>query len=256
VFSSSPVSNGPASRVLGPYDMVRFAALGLWGWTNDGTEPIRIATRTKESLSWELDGFDDPLWGDVEVISPNPKTSGNGKLSFLAAWGSVLAQGGTEAEAQTFVAELFKHVPVLDSGARGATSTFAQKGIGDVHLTWENEAYYEVAEAKGELEIIAPPASIRAEPRVAVVDANVDRKGTRIAAENYLQFLYTDVGQEIIAKHHYRPTSPGILAKHLGDFSKTELFTIDRVAKDWADAGQKFFAEGGVFDAIYAPVKK
>jgi sulfate transport system substrate-binding protein len=200
-------------------------------------------------------------WSDltkpgVEVISPNPKTSGNGKLSFLAAWGSVLAQGGTEAEAQTFVAELFKHVPVLDSGARGATSTFAQKGIGDVHLTWENEAYYEVAEAKGELEIIAPPASIRAEPRVAVVDANVDRKGTRIAAENYLQFLYTDVGQEIIAKHHYRPTSPGILAKHLGDFSKTELFTIDRVAKDWADAGQKFFAEGGVFDAIYAPVKK
>src|SRR5207302_8112487 len=131
----------------------------------------------------------DLVRGDVQVITPSPKTSGNGKLSFLAAWGSVLHRGGTEQEAEEFVRRLYRHVPVLDSGARGATTTFAQKKIGDVHLTWENEAALEIEEAKGELEVVYPPASIRAEPYVAVVDATVDHKGTRAAAEAYLKFL-------------------------------------------------------------------
>jgi sulfate/thiosulfate-binding protein len=134
----------------------------------------------------------------VQIITPNPKTSGNGKLSFLAAWGSVLSRGGSEAAAQKFIAELYQHAPILDTGARGATTTFAQKGIGDVHLTWENEAHLEVRESQGDLELVYPPVSIRAEPHVAVVDANVDRKGTRPVAEAYLKYLYTDAAQETI----------------------------------------------------------
>src|SRR5262245_16495490 len=134
----------------------------------------------------------------VEIVTPNPKTSGNGKLSFLAAWGSVTQRGGSEDEAKALVTTLYKHTPVLDSGARGSTTTFAQKKIGDVHLTWENEAYPEVQDSAGELEIIYPPISVLAEPPLALVDANVKRKGTRDAAEAYLKFLYTDEGQEII----------------------------------------------------------
>jgi sulfate transport system substrate-binding protein len=187
----------------------------------------------------------------VEVITPNPKTSGNGKLSFLAAWGSVLHRGGSDSEAQKFVAELYRHTPVLDTGARGATTTFAQKGIGDVHLTWENEAHLEVREAAGELELVYPPASIRAEPHVAVVDSNVDRKGTRQAAEAYLQYLYTDAAQETIAKHFYRPTNAEILARHGDVFREIDLFPVTEVAADFDDAQSKFFAEGAVFDSIY-----
>jgi sulfate transport system substrate-binding protein len=191
----------------------------------------------------------------VVVITPNPKTSGNGKLSLLAAWGSVLHRGGSEAQARAYVTRLYRHVPVLDSGARGATTTFAQKQIGDVHLTWENEARLEVLESSGALELVYPPASIRAEPYVAVVDANVDRKGTRAAAEAYLKFLYTDEGQEIIARHHYRPIDPKVLKKHARAFPDVTLFPITRVARDWGAAQDKFFAEGGVFDSIYSPQK-
>jgi sulfate transport system substrate-binding protein len=187
----------------------------------------------------------------VEVITPNPKTSGNGKLSFLAAWGSVLHRGGSDSEAQKFVAELYRHTPVLDTGARGATTTFAQKGIGDVHLTWENEAHLEVREVAGDLELVYPPASIRAEPHVAVVDSNVDRKGTRQAAEAYLQYLYTDEAQETIANHFYRPTNAEILAGHSDVFRKIDLFPVTEVAADFDDAQTKFFAEGAIFDSIY-----
>ena len=155
---------------------------------------------------------------DVVVITPNPKTSGNGKLSFLAAWGSVIQAGGSEAEAREFVTRLYRQTPVLETGARGATTTFAQRGIGDVHLTWENEAHLEVEESGGALEIVYPPRSIRAEPIVAVVDANVDRKGTRAVAEEYLKFLYTDAGQETIARHFYRPTNEAVLARHSDSF--------------------------------------
>jgi sulfate/thiosulfate-binding protein len=189
----------------------------------------------------------------VEVITPNPKISGNGRLSFLAAWGAVRQRGGSEDEARDFVRRLYQHTPVLDSGARGSTSTFAQKKIGDVHLTWENEAHLEVEETGGELEIVYPPLSIRAEPFVAVVDANVDRRGTRAAAEAYLKFLYTDEAQHIIARHHYRPSNAAIRQQYTGELPDLPLFSITAVAASWAEAQEKFFANGGVFDHIYEP---
>ena len=193
----------------------------------------------------------------VEIITPNPKTSGNGKLSFFSAWGSVVLRGGSRQDAIDFVTKLYKQVPVLDSGARGATTTFVQKKIGDVHLTWENEAHLEVHEAKGELEIVYPPISIRAEPHVAVVDANVDRKKTRDAAEAYLKFLYTDEAQEIIAKHFYRPSNEAILQEARRDASPTSsCFPITDIAKDFPDAHKQFIGDGGVFDTIYKPTGK
>jgi len=197
----------------------------------------------------------DLLQPGVKIVTPNPKTSGNGKLSFLAAWGSVIKRGGTGEDARNFVARLYRQVPVLDSGARGATTTFAQKNIGDVHLTWENEARLEVKEARGTLEIVYPKSSIRAEPYVAVVDANVDRKGTRAAAEAYLKFLYTPQAQEIIAKHYYRPIDDAVRQKHAADLPEIDLFGVALVARDWDDAQQKFFAEGAIFDGIYQPGK-
>jgi sulfate/thiosulfate transport system substrate-binding protein len=190
---------------------------------------------------------------DIQVITPNPKTSGNGKLSFLAAWGAVLRRGGSDADARDNIARLYRQTPVLDSGARGSTTTFAQKKIGDVHITWENEAHLEVAEAKGELELVYPPVSIRAEPHVAVVDANVRRKGTQAAAEAYLKFLYTDEAQEVIAQHYYRPINPEVLKRHAATLREIELFPITAVAKDWDDAQRRFFSEGGVFDSLYQP---
>jgi sulfate transport system substrate-binding protein len=174
-------------------------------------------------------------------------------LSFFAAWGSVVLRGGSREDAIKYVTRLYKQVPVLDSGARGATTTFVQRRIGDVHLAWENEAHLEVREAKGELELIYPPISIRAEPHVAVVDGNVDRRNTRAAAEAYLKFLYTDAAQEIIAKHFYRPMNAAILAKHRAPFPNIRLFDITEIAKSFADAHKQFIAEGGVFDSIYRP---
>jgi sulfate transport system substrate-binding protein len=189
----------------------------------------------------------------VGVITPNPKTSGNGKLSFLAAWGAVRHAGGSDADAEAFVRKLYGNVLVLDAGARGATVTFARRQLGDVHITWENEAHLEVAEAGGELELVYPSASIRAEPPVAVVDANVDRKGTRAAAEAYLQFLYTDTAQEIIARHRYRPADAAVLARHRDALPELPLFPITSFTAGWDDAQQRFFADGSVFDRIYAP---
>jgi len=192
----------------------------------------------------------------VEIITPNPKTSGNGYLSFFSAWGSVVLRGGTRQDAIDYVTKLYKQVPVLDSGARGATTTFVQKEIGDVHLAWENEAHLEVREAKGKLDLIYPPISIRAEPHVAVVDDNVDRKKTRAAAEAYLQYLYSDRAQEIIAKHYYRPSNESILKNHASTFPDIRLFSATEIAKDFADAHKQFIGEGGVFDGIYKPTGK
>jgi sulfate transport system substrate-binding protein len=189
----------------------------------------------------------------VSIITPNPKTSGNGKLSFLAAWGAALAAGQSDAEASEYVKRLYQQVPVLDTGARGSTTTFAQKGIGDVHLTWENEAHLEVQESEGRLEVVYPPASIRAEPYVAVVDANARRKGTEAAATAYLKYLYTDEAQEIIARHFYRPMNPAVLKRHADTLVEIRLFPVTLVAKGWDDAQKRFFAEGGIFDAIYQP---
>jgi len=197
-------------------------------------------------------------WADlikpgVEVITPNPKTSGNGYLSFFSAWGAVTLRGGSRDDAIKYVTQLYKQVPVLDSGARGATTTFVQKKIGDVHLAWENEAHLEVREAKGELDLIYPPISIRAEPHVAIVDDNVDRKKTRAVAEAYLKFAYSDEGQEIAAKHFYRPSNEAILKKHSETFPEVRLFPVTEIAKDFADAHKQFIGEGGVFDSIYKP---
>ena len=195
----------------------------------------------------------DLVKGDVSIITPNPKTSGNGKYSFLAAWGSVLATGGSENEAKAFVTDLYRRTPVLDTGARAATATFSQKGIGDVHLTFENEAHLEVAESGGELEIVYPPRSIRVDPPVAVVDTNVDKKGTRHAAEAYLGFLYSPEGRAIIAKHHYRPWGENPPLPAVGEaWPAIVAFDISLLG-GWEAATPKFFGEGGVFDAIYQP---
>lgn len=187
---------------------------------------------------------------DIEIITPNPKTSGNGKLAFLAAWGSVVLSGGTEQQAREFVTELYKRVPVLDTGARGSTTTFAQKGLGDVHLAFESEAHLEVQEAQGKLEIVYPSVTILAEPHVAVVDLNVDKKRTREAAEAYLKFVYTAEGQAIVARHFYRPNA-GLLELDRDQFPELKLFSITEIAKDWEEAQEKFFAEGALFDSIY-----
>jgi sulfate/thiosulfate transport system substrate-binding protein len=190
----------------------------------------------------------------VEIITPNPKTSGNGYLGFFSAWGSVVLRGGSKKDATDYVTRLYKQVPVLDSGARGATTTFVQKGIGDVHLAWENEAHLEVKEAGGDLEVVYPPISIRAEPHVAVVDENVDRKNTRAEAEAYLKYTYTDEAQETFARWFYRPGNETILKKYLGKpFVELKLFPITDIARDFADAHKQLVGDNSVFDAIYKP---
>jgi sulfate transport system substrate-binding protein len=201
----------------------------------------------------QIKDWPDLVKPGVRIVTPNPKTSGNGYLSFFAAWGSVVLRGGSREDAIKYVTQLYKQVPVLDSGARGATTTFVQRRIGDVHLAWENEAHLEVREAKGALELVYPPISIRAEPHVAVVDANVDRRNTRAAAEAYLKFLYGDAAQEIIARHFYRPMNAAVLQKHRATFPDIRLFDITDIAKSFTDAHKQFIAEGGVFDSIYRP---
>jgi sulfate/thiosulfate transport system substrate-binding protein len=198
-------------------------------------------------------------WADlvkpgIGVITPNPKTSGGARWNYLAAWEYGKRQGGgNDAKAREFVTRLFRNVPVLDSGARGATTTFVQRGIGDVLLAWENEAYLAVAEGKGQVEIVVPSISILAEPPVAVVDKVVDKKGTRAAAEAYLQFLYSAEGQEIAARHHYRPRDQTVAAKYAGTFAQVKLFTIDEAFGGWQNAQKTHFADGGTFDQIYRP---
>ena len=189
----------------------------------------------------------------IEIVTPNPKTSGNGKLSFLAAWGSVTERGGSEADALAYVKKLYAQVPVLDLGARGSTTTFLQKKIGDVHLSWENEAHLEVKEASGALEIVYPPISFLAEPQVTWVDANVKRKGTEAAAKAYLEFLYTEEAQTIIAKNFYRPTIPAVRQRYATEFPEIKLFRVTAIAKSWDDAYAKFFNDGGLFDSFYKP---
>lgn len=202
-------------------------------------------------------------WNDlvkpgVAVITPNPKTSGGARWNHLAAWGYALKQpGGSEAGARDFLGKLYRNVPVLDSGARGATTTFVERGIGDVLIAWENEAILAIKElGPDKVEIVAPPSSILAEPPVAVVDKNVDKHNTRKVAEAYLQFLYTDEGQEIIAKNYYRPATDKAAAKYAAQFPKLKLFTLAEVAGDWQHAQKTHFADGGVFDQIYQPGKK
>ncbi|MFP2929102.1 sulfate ABC transporter substrate-binding protein [Pyxidicoccus sp. 3LG] len=199
--------------------------------------------------------WEDLLKDGVSVITPNPKTSGGARWNYLAAWGYALRkEGGSEATAQSFVEKLFRNVPVLDSGARGSTTTFAERGLGDVLIAWENEAFLLTKEVgKDKFEIIVPSVSILAEPPVTVVDKNVDKRGTRAVAEAYLQYLYTDEGQELAAKHHYRPRSAAVAAKHASQFPGVKLFTISEVFGGWKKAQGAHFDDGGVFDRIYVP---
>jgi sulfate/thiosulfate transport system substrate-binding protein len=191
----------------------------------------------------------------VSVITPNPKTSGGARWNYLAAWGFALKKwGNDEAKAKDFVTRIFKNVPVLDSGARGATVTFVERGIGDVLIAWENEAFLSKNElGEGRFEIVAPAVSILAEPPVTVVDKVADKRGTRKVAEAYLQYLYSEEGQEIAAKHYYRPRLESVAAKYAGTFPKVKLFTIDEVFGGWQKAQKTHFADGGVFDQIYQP---
>ena len=199
----------------------------------------------------------DLIRPDVKVIAPNPKTSGGARWGYLAAWGYALKAGGNdEAKARDFVTRLYRNVPILDSGARGSTITFAQRRQGDVLLAWENEAFLAVEEmGPGKFEIVRPSVSILAEPPVAVVDKNVDRHGTRAAAEAYLRFLYSTAGQELAAKHYFRPRSAEVAARHADQFPKLDLFTVDDVFGGWRKAQAAHFADGGVFDQIYQPGK-
>jgi sulfate/thiosulfate-binding protein len=199
-------------------------------------------------------------WADlvrpgVSVITPNPKTSGGARWNYLAAWGYALRQtGGTDQKAREFVTRLFKNVPVLDSGARGATNTFVQRGLGDVLLSWENEAYLVVNElGRDRFEIVTPSVSILAEPPVAVVDNVVDKKGTRALAQAYLEYLYTPEGQEIAARHYYRPRLAAVAQKYAARFGKAPLFTIDEVFGGWTKTQKAHFDDGGIFDQIYQP---
>jgi len=198
-------------------------------------------------------------WGDlvkpgIAVITPNPKTSGGARWNYLAAWEYAQRQdGGNDARTRAFVTALFKNVPVLDSGARGATTTFIQRGIGDVLLAWENEAYLALAEAKGGVEIVTPSLSILAEPPVTIVDKVVDRKGTRALAQAYLEFLYTPEAQDIIARNHYRPRDAAVAAKYKDGFKAVKLFTIDEAFGGWQAAQKAHFADKGTFDQIYRP---
>ena len=186
------------------------------------------------------------------MVTPNPKTSGGARWNYLAAWGYALKQpGGNDTKAREFVRKLFQNVKVLDSGARGSTVTFTQRGIGDVLLAWENEAYLSVKEfGPDKFDIVTPSLSILAEPPVSVVDKVVDKRGTRKVAEAYLQYLYSPQGQELAAKNYYRPRDGKIAAKYASQFSKVKLFTIDQVFGGWGRAQKTHFADGGLFDQI------
>jgi sulfate transport system substrate-binding protein len=197
-------------------------------------------------------------WGDliksgVSVITANPKTSGGARWGYLAAYGWALKQpGGSDAKAREYIAALFRNVPVLDSGARGSTVTFAERGVGDVLLAWENEAHLSLKEfGADKFDIVYPASSILAEPPVAVVDKVVDKRGTRAVAQAYLEYLYTPEGQEIAARNFYRPTDAKVAAKYDKQFPKLRLFTIDEVFGGWTQAQKTHFADGGVFDQIY-----
>ena len=196
--------------------------------------------------------WDDLIKSGVSVITPNPKTSGGARWNYLAAWGYALKKSGSADKAKQFVGDLYKNVPVLDTGARGSTVTFVERGVGDVLLAWENEAFLAQREfGKDKFEIVSPPLSILAEPPLSVVDAVADKKGTRAVAEAYLKYWYSREGQEIAARNSYRPRDSEIAKEYEKSFAKVELFTIDDVFGGWAKAQKEHFAEGGIFDQIY-----
>lgn len=195
----------------------------------------------------------DPVKGDLQIIVPDPKTSGNGKLAALAAWGAIVTRGGDDRQARQYLKEFYARTPFLDPAARSTGVAFAVEKKGDVHVAWENEALREVAASKGELEIVYPPVSIRGEPTVAWVDSNVHKRGSEAIAKAYLEFLFTPEAQDIIAQEGYRPIDPKALERHGGRLAPIKLFPITDIASSWSDAQRLFFAENGVIDAVYAP---
>jgi sulfate/thiosulfate-binding protein len=243
------------------YDVDAIAKAGLIqpGWhaklpDNSAPYTSTIVFLVRKGNPKAIKDWTDLIKPGIQVITPNPKTSGGARWNYLAAWHHAKTQpGGDDATARAFVTALFKNVPVLDSGARGSTTTFMERGIGDVLLTWENEAYLALAEAKDKIEMVAPPASILAEPSVAVVDAVVDRRGTRDVARAYLEYLYSPEGQEIAATHHYRPRDKAVASKYVDAFAAVKLFTIDEAFGGWEAAQKAHFADGGTFDQIYRP---
>ena len=243
------------------YDIDAIAEKGLIkpGWQkelphNSSPYTSTIVFLVRKGNPKQIRNWDDLVKPGVSVITPNPKTSGGARWNYLAAWAFALHQpGGNDAKAKEFVAKLFKNVPVLDSGARGSTNTFVQRGLGDVLLAWENEAFLAINElGPDKFEVVTPPESILAEPPVTVIDKVADRRGTRKVAEAYLSYLYTDEGQKIAAKHYYRPINAKIPTR-LAKIKK--LYTIDQDFGGWQKAQKIHFADGGTFDQIYAPVK-
>ena len=211
-----------------------------------------IVFLVRKGNPWKIKDWNDLVKPGIQVVTPNPKTSGGARWAYLAAWNyAEKAPGGSAQKAKDFVANLYKHVPVLDSGARGSTVTFTKRGIGDVLLSWENEAHLALKEAPGQFEIVYPSRSILAEPPVALVDRNVDRHKTRAVAEAFLKFLYTPEAQEIEARDFYRPRDPAILAKYKSQFPTIQLATVDGDFGGWAKAQATHFGDGGVFDQIY-----
>jgi sulfate/thiosulfate-binding protein len=201
-----------------------------------------------------INNWPDLARSGIEVITPNPKTSGGARWNYLAAWGFALNNGGTPASAKDFVKRIYANTKVLDSGARGSTTTFVERGIGDVLIAWENEAYLAVKELGPEkFEIVTPTLSILAEPPVAIVDKVVDKRGTRKQAQAYLEYLYTPEGQEIAAKNYYRPRDAKVAAKYAKQFAPVKLFTVDELFGGWRQAQKTHFDDGGVFDQIYTP---
>ena len=243
------------------YDIDAIAEKGLIkpGWQkelphNSSPYTSSIVFLVRKGNPKHIKNWDDLIKPGVAVITPNPKTSGGARWNYLAAWAFALHQpGGNEAKAKEFVSKLLKNVPVLDSGARGSTNTFVQRGLGDVLLAWENEAFLAINElGPDKFDVVTPPESILAEPPVTVIDKVADRRGTRKVAEAYLNYLYTDEGQKIAAKHYYRPINTKIPTK-LAKINK--LYTIDKDFGGWQKAQKTHFADGGTFDQIYAPAK-
>ena len=244
------------------YDIDAIADAGLLSpdWQskfdlNSSPYTSTIVFLVREGNPKNIRDWDDLIRDGIEVITPNPKTSGGARWNYLAAWGYAQRKnGGDEEAAREFVKELFKHVPVLDSGARGATTTFVERQLGDVLLAWENEAFLALKEfGEDKFDIVTPSISILAEPPVAVVDKVVDKRGTREIAEAYLQYLYSEEAQKVIAENFYRPTHPSVAEQFRDRFVEVEFLTIDEDFGGWRAAQEKHFADGGVFDQIYQP---
>jgi sulfate transport system substrate-binding protein len=222
----------------------------------DGSAPYTstIVLLVRKGNPKKIKDWDDLIRPGLNVITPNPKTSGGARWNYLAAWGYALKKNNNDdAKARDFVARLFKNVPVLDSGARGATTTFVQRGIGDVLIAWENEAFLAINElGRDKFEIVVPSVSILTEPPVAVVEVNASKRGTTELAKAYLEYLYSEEGQEIAAKHYYRPRLHSVADRHASQFPRLTMFTVDEVSGNWQKAHATHFSDGGVFDQIYA----